>query len=252
MKKLLLILLFPTVLCAQVGIGTANPLSDLHVAGNTSTIRIESLNAVNDPTHNDGIKPSPAYVTALGDVTLNPSNVNGIGPGGSLEPINFLITLPDFVPDGPLSRGVIINNTTTETTKTGLIIVVPFSSPQAALIEAKYSLTTILSSTDLNTALTYFNDMSTRSVKYYFSIDINNDGLDAIESSKRYGLNGQYYSSHTQGILGYSFTNGHGYTNIPPGNHSLHFFVEVMDGEGKYTSVGIGGKTDTLKIRIYN
>ncbi|ESU22965.1 hypothetical protein FSS13T_24160 [Flavobacterium saliperosum S13] len=252
MKKLLLTLIFPSMLCAQVGIGTTNPLSDLHIAGDTSTIRIESLNAVNDPANNDGIKPSPAYVTALGDVTLDPNIGNGIGTGGNLSPINFLMTIPNFIPDGATNKGSIINNTTLETNKTGLFSIVPFTSPQAALIEVKYSVTTILSSTDLNTVMTPFNDISTRAIKYYFSIDLNNDGLDAVESSKKYGLNGQFYSSHSQGILGYSFTNGHGYTNIPPGNHSLHFFAEIVDGETKFTSVGIGGYSDTLKIRIYN
>lgn len=252
MKKLLLTLLFPTILGAQVGIGTANPLSDLHVAGNTSTIRIEQLNAVNDPTNNDGIKPSPAFVTALGDVTLNPSGANGTGPGGIQSPINFLMTIPNFIPDGPTNRGSIINNTTLETSKTGLVHVITFSSPQEALVEVKYSITTILSSTDLNTALTYFDDISTRAIKYYFCIDINNDGLDASEAARKFGLNGQFYSSHTQGILGYSYTNGHGYTTIPQGNHSLHFYAVVIDADGKYTSIGVGGQADTLKIRIYN
>lgn len=252
MKKIILILLYPTIMCAQVGIGTTNPQSDLHVAGNTSTIRIESLNSVNDPTHNDGIKPSAAFVTNLGDITLKPSAINGSGPNGSTAPINFLLSLPNFIANGANNRGVIVNNNTTATTTTNFIVAVPFSSPSQALVEAKYSITSILSSTDLNVALTAFNDISTRAIKYYFSIDINNDGLDALEASKKYGLNGQYYSSHTQGILGYSYTNGHGYTIIPPGNHSLHFFVEINDGPGKFTSVGIGGQDDTLKIRIYN
>lgn len=252
MKKFILTLLFPTILTAQVGIGTSNPTADLHVAGNTSTIRIEKLNAVNEPTYNDGVKPSPAFVTALGDVTLTPSGANGTGPGGMMAPINFLMTIPNFIPDGATNRGVIINNTTLETSKTGLVRIVPFTSPQEALVEVKYSITTILSSTDLNTALTYFDDISTRAIKYYFCIDINNDGLSPAEAAKKYGLNGQYYSSHTQGILGYSFTNGHGYSTIPPGNHSLHFFAVVVDADNKYTSIGVGGQTDSLKIRIYN
>lgn len=252
MKKILLTLLVPISLQAQVGIGTANPTADLHIAGNTSTIRIEKLNSTNDPIHNNGIKPSPAYVNANGDITLNPSGSNGIGPGGIYSPINFLTTVPDFIPNGPLNRGVIINNDMNETVKTGFIIAVPFSSPQAGLIEAKYSITTLLSSSNLNSSLTYFNDISTRAVKYYFCIDLNNNGLDAVELSKQYGTNGQYYSSYTQGILGYSYTNGHGYTSIPPGTHSLHFFAQVTDDVSKFTSIGIGGQSDTLKIRIYN
>ncbi|HSD13261.1 MAG TPA: hypothetical protein VLB74_01290 [Flavobacterium sp.] len=252
MKKILLLVFLPCTLLAQVGIGTANPTADLHVAGNTSTIRIESLNAVNSPLYNDGIKPSPAYVDALGNITIRPSGANASGPGGLTSPINFLTSDSNFIPDGPTNRGVIINNNTTETSKTGSIIVVPFSSPQTALIEVKYSITAMLSSTDLGVSSTSFNDISTRTLKFYFCIDLNNDGLDASELSRKYGLNAQFYSSHSQGILGYCFTNGHGNSTVPQGNHSLHFFVEVIDGLGKFTSVGIGGKSDTLKIRIYN
>ena len=251
MKKILLILLIPITLQAQVGIGTANPTADLHIAGKTSTVRIEKLNSTNEPILNDGIKPSPAFVNAQGDVTLTPSAANGIGPGGT-RPINFLSTIRDFIPNGPLNYGVIINNNLLETVKTGFITAVPFTSPQAGLIEAKYSITTILSMTDLNISLTGFDDICPRAIKYYFYIDINNDGLDPVELSKKYGLNGQFYSSLTQGILGYSYTNGHGYATIPPGNHSLHFYIQTTDDVSKFTSVGIGGQADTLKIRIYN
>lgn len=251
MKKIVF-LLFPLGLTAQVGIGTANPQATLHVAGNSSTIRIESLNAVNSPAFNDGIKPAHAFVTALGDVTLNPSSENEIGPGGIIAPINFLFTDNNFIPNGVANRGLIVNNPTASTTATGLISKVNFSAAATALIEVKYSISVLLSSTDLNVALTPFNDISARIYKIYFCIDINNDGLDATELSKKYGLNAQNYSSDNQGILGYTYTNGHGYTTIPSGNHSLHFFAETIDGVSKFTSAGFGGAEDLLRIRIYN
>lgn len=251
MKKILL-LFFPAVLSAQVGIGTAKPTADLHVAGNTSTIRIESLNAVNSPTYNDGIKPAHAFVTAAGDVTISPSTNNGVGPNGSIAPINFLLSNQNFIANGPANRGTIVNNDTSVTTATGLISKVTFSSPAAALIEVKYGISALVSKTDLNIALTPFNDISARVFKIYFCIDIDNNGLSALELSKKYGINGQCYSSDDQGILGYSYTNGHGYTNIPPGNHALYFFAETIDGVSKYTSIGFGGEADLLRIRIYN
>jgi hypothetical protein len=46
--------------------------------------------------------------------------------------------------------------------------------------------------------------------------------------------------------------NGHGYAEIPAGNHSLVFFGETTDGTNKYTSTGFGGVQDYLKIRIFN
>ncbi|MCG2610290.1 hypothetical protein LZZ90_02070 [Flavobacterium sp. SM15] len=253
MKKSLLALLLTSFIgYSQVGIGTANPQSDLHIAGNLSTIRIEKHSAVNNPTLNNGLKPALAYVNANGDITLSPSGANGSSSTGLTPPINFLIDVNDFVPAGPLGYGTIINNSTAVTSSNGLITVVPFSSPQAALIEVKYGITVLFSSTDLNSAATPFNDSSARIAKVYFCIDLNNDGLDATELSKRYGLNGLPYSSFAQGILGYAYMNSHGYSSIPAGNHSLHFFGQINDGESKLTSVGYGGAKDFLKIRIYN
>lgn len=252
MKQLLLLALFPTMILAQVGIGTSTPLSDLHIAGNTSTIRIESLSAANTPEYNDGIKPARNFVTAYGDVTIDPSTNNGVGPNGTISPIKFLLSELNFIPNGATNRGTITNNDTGVTNTTSLITTVPFTSPRNSLIEVKYSISALLSSTDLNTAITQFNDVSARTFKIYFCVDIDNNGLSAAELSRKFGLNGQCYSSGDQGILGYSFTNGHGYTTIPPGTHSLHFFAEVIDGLNKFTSIGFGGVEDFLRIRVYN
>jgi hypothetical protein len=251
---LLIVLLIPLLSIAQVGIGTVNPLADLHIAGATSTIRIESLSTFNQPVLNNGTKLVPAFVTANGDITISPSGYVPGGPSGSVAPLNFLLTFKNFIPDGPQNNGVVINNDASVTLVSGLIYSLPFTSPQSALIEVKYGVTIAISSTDLaippygNT----FNDLSNRSFRVYFCIDLNNDGLDATELSKRYGVKGQAYASADQGSLGYPYMNSQGYANIPAGNHSLKFFGEVEDGVGKYTSVGFGGTQDFLKLRIYN
>lgn len=252
MRYLLLLALIPTWLFSQVGIGTSSPQSDLHIAGTNSTIRIESLSAANMPAYNTGVKPARAFVTALGDVTIDPSTNNGTGPNGTISPIKFLLSAQNFIPNGPSNRGTITNNGTGVTNTTALITTVPFTSPRNSLIEVKYSISALMSSTDLNTAITAFNDVSTRTFKIYFCVDVDNNGLSAAELSRKFGLNGQCYSSGDQGILGYSFTNGHGYTTIPPGTHSLHFFAEVTDGVSKFTSIGFGGVEDFLRIRVYN
>lgn len=256
MKKTLLIaLLLPIAVFSQVGIGTATPAKDLELGGATSTIRIEKLNSTNSPVLNTGgTYLAPAFVNGNGDVTITPPNyATSTGPS-TVVPLNFLINVPNFIPDGAApARGVILNNDTTITTATGFLISIPFTAPQASLVEVKYGVTVVLSSTDMTGGtLTVFSDVSARNYKVYYYIDLNNDGLDATELSKKYGVKGQCYASFNQGIVGYAYMNGQGYANIPAGNHSLKFYAETNDGALRYTSVGFGGDLDYLKIRIYN
>lgn len=256
MKKITLYftsLLFSGLAFSQVGIGTENPQQELHVAGPTSTIRIESLNTINEPDLNDGLKLAPAFVNGNGDITLDPSGwSSGSGPG-TVEPLNFLISIPNFVPNGPYGDGTVVANDDTVTSATAQIVSVPFTSPQDALIEVRYAMTIDLSDELLpQPAASTFTDISAKSVRCYFYIDLNSDGLDATELSKVYGLHGEAYTSYAQGSVGYAFIHGVGYGTIPAGNHSLVFYGETHDGTNLNTYVGFGGSSDYLKIRLYN
>lgn len=256
MKKITLyitIFLASNFMFGQVGIGTDNPQQELHIAGATSTIRIESLNSINEPILNDGVKLAPAFVTGNGDITIDPSGWNTGGGPGTNEPLNFLISIPNFVPNGPYGDGTVVTNDTTITSATAQIASVPFTSPQDALIEVRYAMTVDLSSQVLPQQFAYtFSDVSTRTIRCYFYIDLNNDGLDATELSKVYGLHGEAYTSYDQGSLGYAFIHGVGYGNIPQGTHSLVFVGETHDGTNLNTYVGFRGSSDYLKIRLYN
>lgn len=266
MKKIFYLLLvvynFAVSQTEKVGIGTANPQKQLHIAGATSTIRIEKLNSVNSPAYNKGgTSLTPVFVDKDGELTLSPPGFDGTN-SGNLAPLNFLITLtdstiPSFIPDGASSNGVVINNSLLETAKTQQIITIPFNSPQSSTIEVKYGITALLSDEDLSAPLPpskdwVFNDESARSIQIYYCIDLNSDGLDATELSKKYGFVGQSYASTPQGLLGTPYMNGAGYSEIPAGNHSLVFFGLITDGSNKFTSVGFGNAQDYLKIRIYN
>lgn len=255
MKKVIsvIVVLCGNFLFSQVGIGTATPQKDLHIAGTTSTIRVQSLNSTNKPLLNIAPKLAPVYVTGNGDLTLNPPNyATGEGIGVN-EPLNFLISVPNFVPNGTYGDGTVVANDATVTTATNQIISVPFSSPQDALIEVRYAMTIDLSDQFLPAAAaSTFNDISARTVRCYFYIDLNSDGLDATELTKKYGLHGEAYTSYGQGSVGYAFIHGVGYGNIPSGNHSLVFYGETADGNNRLTYVGFGGSSDYLKIRIYN
>lgn len=257
MKKIYYILfLASSSIYAQVGIGTANPQKDLHVAGTTSTIRVEKLNSVNSAALNDGVKLAPVYVDKDGELTLAPPNyASGGGVPGSVVPLNFLINVGNFIPDGPSPwNGIVLNNDLTTTTASMQLISVPFSAPQNALIEVKYGITIVISDVNMITTPmgSPLDDRSTRTFEVYFCIDENSDGLSAGELAKQYGNKGQAVASSIQGIMGYPYMNAHGYANVPAGNHSLVFFAKSTDGTSKYTSVGFGGDLDYLKIRLYN
>lgn len=246
-------LFFCNCLIAQVGIGTDNPQQELHVAGTNSTIRIESLNSTNEPVLNDGVKLAPAFVDGNGDITLDPNGWNSGGGAGTNEPLNFLISIPNFVPNGPFGDGTVVSNDTSITSASAQIVSVSFTSPQDALIEVRYAMTIDLSDEPLPAAAaSTFSDISAKSVRCYFYIDLNSDGLDATELSKIYGLHGEAYTSFGQGSVGYAFIHGVGYGTIPQGTHSLVFIGETNDGVNLNTYVGFGGSSDSLKIRLYN
>ena len=255
MKKVTIYIavLFCNFLFSQVGIGTTTPQQDLHIAGTTSTIRIQSLNATNKPLLNVPPRLAPVYVKANGDLTLDPPNYTVGESVGVNEPLNFLISVPNFVPNGPYGDGTVVANDATITNAVTQIVSVPFTCPQNALIEVRYAMTIDLSDQLLPApAASTFSDISARTVRCYYYIDLNNDGLDATELSKKYGLHGEAYTSFSQGSVGYAFIHGVGYGNIPEGNHSLVFFGETTDGNSRLTYVGFGGSSDYLKIRIYN
>lgn len=252
-KTTFFIVLLVNISFSQVGIGTTEPQQDLHVAGATSTIRIESQNDINEPILNDGAKLAPVFVTKDGDLTLYPPGYSSGMGTGTLEPLNFLINIPNFVPNGTYGDGTVVANPSGVTSATNQIVSVPFTSPQNALIEVRYVMTIDLSDQVLPApAASTFNDISARTVRCYFHIDLNNDGLDATELTKVYGLHGEAYTSFSQGSVGYAFIHGVGYGSIPAGTHSLVFYGETADGNNRETYVGFGGSSDYLKIRIHN
>jgi len=252
----LLIFVFVTVpTFGQVGIGTIDPQQELHISGNNSTIRIESLNATNSPDLNDGVKLSPAFVDGNGNISLY-----GNGNSG-LDPLNFILDIPNFIPDDPFGygspyeTGTVINNSDSNVSEVTSSIGnnITFTTPRDALMEIRYGVTTYVRGSSMLVAPPWVEPTPNEAVliKIYFCIDINNDGLDATELSKIYGLNGVYYESANGGIAGHPFVNGQAYTEIPAGTHSLHFFGCVKDYAFSYTSVGFGGAEDYLKIRIF-
>lgn len=251
------ILLTSTFTFCQVGVGTTAPLESLHLAEDDSTIRIESLDNINN-TENNGVELAQVYVDKDGELTLTAPVFTGAGSAGS--PLNFIIDIPNFVPDNlsgfvsPYNKlGRIITSDNTNESIEGFIYSIPFITPQSCVVEIKHSISVILSGTDLAIpSKTYISDGKTRTLQTFFCFDIGNDGLSPAEKAIKYGFQGQFYSSNTGGITGYPYLNSHGYASLPPGTHSIHFFAIVSDPPSTFTSIGFGGSLDFLKIRVYN
>ena len=246
-------LLLSSVLYAQVGIGTVDPLADLHLAGENATIRIESVDAVNNSTYNDGVKLSKAYVDGNGDIAIG----NGTGTSET-PPLNFLFNVWDFVPNDPyatcLGTGTVVNNNDLgETLTSGEITTVSLLVPQDAMIEIKYGITMLIWGADLTTCVGNITTINQAvSMSTYIKVDLNSDGLVGDELTKVYGKTALNYTSDDQGIIGYPYVNGQAYLTVPAGTHTLYFYGEVRDAADSYTSVGFGGAQDFLKIRVYN
>ena len=78
MKKITYILLmaFPCLIEAQVGINTTNPQQGVHVAGTESKVRIEGLSYPNNPDNLGPGSTTRVFVNASGDLILGTAQNN--------------------------------------------------------------------------------------------------------------------------------------------------------------------------------
>lgn len=255
MKKFLTYLFLiwgSTAALCQVGIGTVNPQQTLHIAGEFSTIRIESLDETNSNL-NDGIKLAPAYVDGDGDISLFGSGNSGTNP------INFLYSDPNFILDDPhghgagFETGVVLNNDTSISDAQMTLATATFNAPRSALLEIRYGITTYVAGSDLTqNPITWLEptEGETIQIKIYFYLDFLSDGIGP-ELTQYYGMNGVSFESFFGGLAGYPYINGQGYLEIPEGDHTIYFIGTTIDYGPRYTSVGFGGDKDYLKIRVF-
>lgn len=211
---------------SQVGIGTTNPLDKLHVAGNTSTIRIDGLSSTNNP-NNNALNPSSVYVDENGALTL-------AGPltDSSMPEDNSSTFVPIQVNIDTNSSGNFTQSTLYSTSIT---------LTQNSLIEIVYQIGVNI------VKRTTGGPIDDGNPRQY--------GTALIIEGNILGYSSECYTSSGNGTIlsGTFFLNGNGYTQLSPGTYGIDL-IGFVSGGSKSCRGEFGGNTglDRFQIIIHN
>jgi len=224
------LLIFSTFGFAQVGIGTTIPEAALHVAGESATVRLESLSQANNVL-NDGTKLAPSYVEKNGNITLSSSQTGTT----SISIIDASSTFSSKV----LASNIGASNTTTNIYSYQII------TQAESFIEVKYSLSyNIFASYNMGnqTGIRIF-DGESRQIKTFFTIT----GI-----ANEFGqISQNYYNISTNGGSGTFYNNGFDYITLPAGTYTINFYANIAGHVNNTTEVLFGGAESLLRLRFY-
>lgn len=196
---------------SQVGVGTSNPQQELHVAGSSSTIRVEGLNSTNNP-NNTGARTQPVHVDSDGDLIV-PSS-----PAGA----EIL-----FSSDNLLISGVRVSTQSGGNVNDSQIYTTSFTLTQPAIVLISYSMTLEFFEYDLNGNKNPLNnDEKPRVAANYLRM-----GNGTIATSNIIGMSGQSYTGNDDGgfiATGFTYNNATEHILLPAGTHSVHIFGSVF------------------------
>ena len=194
-------LFFPSHLYAQVGINTTTPQETLHLSSSTGTLRVESLNAVNN-LHNGGDVNGdgnlsndtfPLYVDDKGDFTLQ---LDVLENTGSTDALDDTILSTNTVTLGTSNT----NGFSDTQIKTYTIVL-----DRPTLLEVKYNISHHIY---LDNLLTPISDGLARKVENYISVSPDPDPTDGI-SNRGYCPSARSYTSASANSVTGPFYNGH-------------------------------------------
>ena len=236
MKKLLF-LLFPVITCGQVGILTSNPESTLHVAGESSNVKIDGLNAENNPNNLGLESTTRVYANQFGDLVLGDRNDN----------IRFIMDSEDYIPSNREQKVV---QTGTGDNFTYLVpndyTFPSFTLTDDAVIEINYSLSWRIE----RNVPQKISDNGARTVKSTIFIY---DHLAGEYLPTTYALTAQFYSngSSTRGADRFFYSTGSDYVSLPAGTYTVHFGGLVGAQGNDNIMAYFGADKDQLQILAY-
>lgn len=257
MKKIFYTLyILPAALAAQVGVNTTTPQEEVHIAGSTSTIRIEGLNAVNNPLNLGVGSSTRVFADADGDLVL----------GAAANNIEVLFNPFNYLADPQDTGGSDANVINQTGVGSGYTIagwprligpgLSTFTLTRNAIVEINYSV-----SWQVEKSGNPVDDQHARVVQTLLYLrrggpagPIVTTDLDGVPLTIGYalGLNGQFFTSGSITAANSNmFNTGTDYVKLPPGTYTPMFAAQLAVGNTGGTGavkMFIGGQQDEVQI----
>ena len=271
MKKIFLVSLtfYSLLSIGQVGINNTNPQQELHVSGTNSTIRIEGLNAANNPLNLGPNENTRVYVNSNGDLVLNNAPTN----------IEVLFNPDNYLAD-PLDTGGADSNQVNQTgvgsgysqagwprqTGPGLST---FTLTRPAIVEINYAI-----SYEIYKSGIPIDDYHARTAQFYVYLrqtgpagaivtnDYDGNPIDFAGNPGAMGYSGNFYTNGSslgagggEGFDKKFYATGHDYVKLGPGTYCPMFagilFVANTAGTGAVKMQMGGGQDEVVIIAHY-
>jgi hypothetical protein len=251
MIKILLFLSFSTVIFGQtqtVGINTTStPQQNLHIGTPNGTIRVDGLNATNNPNNGGGMDKSyPLYVNNNGDLTLNlqtQQNSNGI---------DFITSLTT---PGPTDLSMPTTATLPNNGYRSVILYTyPITVSKPSVLEIKYNISFDI----LFNFTSKLKDLEARNISTYWTLDNAYSNTAYTVGEVRYGQSSKCYHNNNLDIAsancasGTIFNSASTYISLPTGSHTLRLVGLVTTGPtNQETVVRFGTGNDQIFMKLY-
>ncbi len=269
-KTLLIIFIFSSFFSlAQVGVNNTNPQEEVHVSGATSTIRVEGLNAINNPLNLGPNENTRVYANANGDLVLSPVPAN----------IEVLFNPANYLAD-PLVTGGASSNQVNQTgvgsgyseagwprqTGSGLST---FTLTRPAIVEINYAV-----SYEIYKSGNPIDDYHARTAQFYsylrqggpagaiVTTDFDGVAINFAGNPGALGYSGNFYTNGStlgagggEGFGKEFYACGHDYIKLGPGTYCPMFagilFVADTGGTGAVKMQMGGGDDEVIIVAHY-